>query len=60
MNPYRFPLALFGFLAFVALVPAWSWFVAQFANPLSTETSFLAGLVLPATLALFIASWIQS
>jgi hypothetical protein len=59
VNPYRFPLALFAFLGFVAVIPAWSWFMSTYTADLPTETTFLAGLVLPATLALFLASWLQ-
>ena len=59
MNPLRMPIAMFAFLAFVAVVPAWMFFVDNFTSSLSTETSFLATLVLPATAALFLAGWVQ-
>ena len=50
---------MFAFLAFVAVVPAWMFFVENYTGGLSTETSFLATMVLPATAALFLAGWLQ-
>jgi hypothetical protein len=49
-------------VAFVALMPAWTWFVSEWSHVsmLSTEETFLAGIILPATVAMFIASWVQS
>ena len=62
MNPYLFPLALLAFLAFVAVVPAWMWFLNDFSHAeyLTSEERFIAALVLPATVAVFLASWIRS
>lgn len=61
MNVFELPFALLAFLGFVALVPAWMWFLATYppAQNLSIESQFLANLVLPATLVLFISSWLE-
>lgn len=61
MNPFDFPFALIGFLGFVMLMPAWIWFTTQHpsVSDLQIEAQFLVALVLPATLALFLASWLQ-
>jgi hypothetical protein len=62
MNPYLFPIALLGFVAFVAVVPVWTWFISDWSHVsgLSQETMLLAGVVLPATISMYVASWIQS
>lgn len=57
MNPYRLPVAIFGFVAIVALMPAWMWFIGEYSEGLPTEVSFLSQFVLPAMVLLFIASW---
>lgn len=61
MSPYRFPFAIFGFFTFVAVVPAWLWFLRSHPSEanLPIEVQFLASMVLPATLLLFIGSWLQ-
>lgn len=58
MNPYRLPIAIFGFVGLVALMPAWMWFSAEYTASLPTQTAFLAQLVLPAVILLFIGSWL--
>lgn len=59
MNPEEFPLALFAFLGFVAAVPVWMFFFQAHATGLPTEVQFLAGLVLPASVGFFLASWVS-
>lgn len=59
MNPYRFPLALFAFLGIAMVVQPWMWFLDEFPTTLTTEASFLATMVLPATILLFLVSWLQ-
>lgn len=59
MNPIKLPLALFGFFGFVAVVPVWIYFVQQYSGNLSPESQFISQLVLPATVLLFLASWLQ-
>jgi len=60
MNVFRWPFALIAFLGFVAVVPVWMWFVSSHPHmdQVTTETSFLIQLVLPATVALFLAGWL--
>jgi hypothetical protein len=60
VNVFKLPFALLTFLGFVAMVPIWMWFVNSHPNgsSLPIEAQFLAGLVLPATVALFTASWL--
>lgn len=61
MRPERFPLALMGFFAFVAVVPVWGYFVYTYMNfnSLPVEFTFLATLSLPAALLLYLAGWIN-
>lgn len=61
MTPYQILLALFGFLTFVVLMPPWIWFVTSHpsTSALQIEAQFLASLALPATVVLFIVSWVQ-
>lgn len=59
MNPIRFPMALFAFLGLGALLPAWMFFLNTYASNLSLEGQFIAFFTLPATAALFLASWLQ-
>lgn len=61
MNPFKFPFALMGFLGFVLVVPAWIWFIQEYgpAAQLTTEGQFLATLILPGTVILFLVSWLQ-
>ncbi|MGZ0745726.1 hypothetical protein [Haloparvum sp. AD34] len=59
MNVYQFPLSLYAFLAIVAVVPAWMFFLSEYGQDLPTEAWFMASLVLPATVLLFITSWVQ-
>ncbi|QLD84613.1 hypothetical protein HWV23_02435 [Natronomonas halophila] len=61
MNPFDFPFALLGFFGLVAVMPAWMFFITSYApmENLPTEAQFLAQLVLPATVALFVVSWLQ-
>lgn len=59
MNPFKFPFAMFAFLGFVMVVPAWMWFLQSYPTQLSTEGEFLAAMMLPALVALWIVSWLQ-
>ena len=61
MDVFDLPFAMLAFLAFVWVVPAWVWFTGQHSgwSSLGMESQFLAGLILPATAALAVTSWIQ-
>lgn len=59
MNPYKFPFALIAFLGFVLVLPPWMWFIESYPTKLSTEGRFMAELILPALVLLFLASWVQ-
>lgn len=59
MNPLELPLALFAFFAFVAVAPAWFYFVHEYGAGLPAESYYLAQLVFPVAVALFIAGWVQ-
>lgn len=59
MNPYKFFFALIAFFGFVMVVPPWMWVLDNWAGPLSTEGYFMATLVLPAAVVLYLASWLQ-
>lgn len=59
LNSLELPLALFAFFGFVGVVPVWMWYISNYSDGLPTEVQFLAQLVLPATVALFLGSWIQ-
>lgn len=59
MNAWKFPLALIGFMGFVAVIPVWNWVLDNQATVLHTEERFLIGLVLPFLALLFLASWLQ-
>jgi hypothetical protein len=60
MNPYEFPFALLTFLAFVAVIPAWMWFVTSYGTvqEMSLAAQFLIGLTLPATVGFALVSWV--
>jgi hypothetical protein len=61
MNVYEIGFALVGFLSFVAVIPVAMFFIQDYqsVSALPVEVQFLAGLVLPATGVLFLASWVQ-
>lgn len=61
MNAFELPFALLAFLGFVAVVPAWMWFISHYpsVNNLSIESQFLVNLVLPASAALLLVSWLE-
>lgn len=59
MNPLELPLALFAFFGLVAVTPAWFYFVDAYGAGLPAEAYYLAQLVYPATVLLFIAGWVE-
>lgn len=59
MNAFEIPLALIAFLGIVMVIPVWMWFKSTYQPDLPMETAFIAGMVLPATVALFIAGWLS-
>lgn len=59
MNALEFPFALFAFFAFVALVPPIYWFLGEYAPRLPAESQFLATLVMPMVVLLFISGWVE-
>jgi len=61
MDVFELPFALLTFLGFVMVLPAWIWFLDSYppSQQLSLPATFLAGVVLPATILLSIASWLE-
>jgi hypothetical protein len=61
MDVFDFPFALLTFLALVAVVPPWVWFVNNYGPTasLSLPSQFLAALILPATILLALTSWVE-
>ena len=59
MTPLRFPFALLGLFGFVMVLPPWNWFVDAYATGLPLHVEFLVRLLLPATLTLFVTSWLD-
>lgn len=57
MDVFRLPFALIAFLGFVMVLPAWMYFTSGSVGSMSAESEFIAAMVLPATAALYIASW---
>lgn len=55
----QFPFALFAFLGFVAILPVWTHFLDVYGAGLTTEAQFIAGMILPMMLLLYLASWLQ-
>lgn len=51
--------AIVAFLGFVAIWPVWSYFSGAYTGAMPDYLRFLVGLVPPATVALFLASWAQ-
>lgn len=58
MDVFRLPFALLAFLGFVMVLPAWMYFTSGTLGSMSTESEFIATMVLPATAALYVASWL--
>jgi hypothetical protein len=56
---FRIPFALLAFLGFVMVLPPWMWFVGTYAPELDPASAFLARLVLPASVSILGASWLQ-
>jgi len=59
MKWFEFPFAILAVLLVAALVPPWMWFIDQHIGELGIAARFLAQLALPATLLLFLASWVD-
>ncbi len=59
MKWFEYPFALLGVLLVAALAPPWIWFVNEHLAALDGPTKFLAQLVLPAILLLFLVSWVD-
>lgn len=59
MKWFEFPFAILGVLLIAAVTPPWVWFVDQHAGEFGMAARFIAQLVLPAMLLLFLASWID-
>lgn len=55
------PLALMAFLGFVAVAPAWFWMVTQHPSlgGLDPSSQFLLSMLFPATVLLYLTSWLQ-
>lgn len=61
MDVFEFPFGLMTFFGFVMVLPPWMWFLSSYppAQQLSLPSTFLAGIVLPATLLLAAGSWLE-
>lgn len=61
MDVFEFPFALLAFFGFVLVVPPWVWFISQYpsVSNLSLPSQFLVNLLLPATILLALASWLE-
>lgn len=57
MRSEDFPIAILALLSIVTLVPAWLY--ALDASSLSGQTAWVAGLVLPAMVTLYLVSWVR-
>jgi len=57
MKPTEFLLALLGLAAFAVFMPLYSEVAGSVQ--MSAQATWIAGLVLPATVALFVTSWIR-
>lgn len=55
----QLPFAILALLGFIAILPPWQHFLSTYGPGLTTEAEFIAGLILPMMLALFVASWVQ-
>jgi len=58
MKTDELPIAILAFVAFVAVIPAWTFYLDLFSAQ-QPQDAFLAGLVIPAAAALFLTSWIK-
>jgi hypothetical protein len=58
MTPMKLPVALLALVAFVAVIPAWMWFIGEYTPQLPTETAWLVRFSLPAVSLLFVGSWL--
>lgn len=60
MKPWRIMIAILALGAFVAIAPVVVYFTQSYPNAqLSLEAKFLATLVLPATVMLYLAGWLD-
>ena len=59
MRPTDFWLGVLSLLAVAATAPAWVFFSGTFLSGLPVQIRWLAALVLPATLLLLLASWVD-
>jgi hypothetical protein len=59
MRVGRIFFALFTLLGIIGTAPIWVWYLDNHTAGLTPESRFLALLVLPALVLLFIASWLQ-
>lgn len=59
MSPYTLPLALITFLSFAVTTPIMFFFLNTYASSLPIVTRFLAYLVPPVVVVLYIAGWVQ-
>jgi hypothetical protein len=59
VNPLAFPLALITLFGLVAIMPISTHFLDTYLGSLTPEVQFIAGLVMPSVILLFLASWLQ-
>ena len=61
MDVFEMPFALLTFMSFVAITPAWMWFISSYppAQNLRLASTFIVNLTFPALSALALASWLE-
>lgn len=59
MNPLKAPFAFLGFLALMAVLPPWMWFIQNRTASMPVEVRVLMALALPACGLLFLVGWLQ-
>lgn len=60
MSPFRLWFGIFALLAVVMTAPAWMYFSGPFLDGLPIVVQWLASAVLPMTILLLIASWVEA
>lgn len=60
MNPVKFWFAIFALLGLMIVAPGWMYWTSESATAaLPTHVTFLVSLLLPITILLTMASWVQ-
>lgn len=56
MIPHRLPIAIVALLGLIAVLPVWT---AIDLSEFTLTTTFMAGMVLPAVVILYVSSWVR-